>query len=153
MTQTPSQRNQTLHEQLKTVFMNSWLNIALLAVPVGILLEALKQNTISVFVINFIAIIPLVLLLSKATEGLSFLVGSGTAALLNAFLGFDHSIYSAQAAISLMGYRNAVELIIFIIALKHHDVLLVQTFLIDSIIFNLLLVTDTSFLLSGLHPQ
>jgi len=52
-----------------------------------------------------------------------------------------------------MGYRNAIELIISIIALKHHDVLLVQTFLIGSIIFNLLLVTGTSFLLSGLHPH
>ncbi len=56
-------------------------------------------------------------------------------------------------AILLTGDRNAVELIIFIIALKHHEVLLVQTSLVSSIISNLLLVTGTSFFLSGLHPQ
>jgi len=87
MAQIPSQRNRTVLEQLKAVFMDSWLNIALLAVPVGILLGVLKHNPIPVFVINFIAIIPLASLLSKAAEGLSFLVGPGTAALSNAFLG------------------------------------------------------------------
>jgi len=69
------------------------------------------------------------------------------------FLGLDLLIIQPQDATLLTGDRNAVELIISIIALKQHEVLLVQTSLVGSIISNLLLVTGTSFLLSGLHPQ
>lgn len=147
------QSQQTVQGQLREIFLDSWLNIALLAVPVGLILGALKQNAISVFVINFIAIIPLASLLSKATDGLSSLVGSGTAALLNASFGSWPPDYSFSGRnFANLGDRNAVELIVSIIALKHREVLIVQTSLIGSIISNLLLVTGTSFLLGGLHP-
>jgi Ca2+:H+ antiporter len=65
------------------------LAILLLAAPVGIALGASKQNFIAVFVVNFVAIVPLAALLSYATEEIALRVGETLGGLLNATFGVE----------------------------------------------------------------
>lgn len=126
--------------QVKAVF-GSWINILLVFVPVGIALnyalphgeDAPKTNGIIIFVMNFIAIIPLAAVLSYATEELAMYIGEVLGGLLNASFG------------------NAVELIVSIIALIQGKVLIVQTSLIGSMLSNLLLVLGMCFFFGGIN--
>lgn len=118
--------------QFKAVF-GSWINIMLVAVPVGIALEYSPVNKIVVFVVNFLAIIPLAAMLSYATEELAMYIGETLGGLLNATFG------------------NAVELIVGIIALSQGKILIVQTSLIGSMLSNLLLVMGMCFFFGGLR--
>ncbi|KXG51077.1 Sodium/calcium exchanger membrane region [Penicillium griseofulvum] len=122
----------TFASQLRATILNSWINVLLIAAPVGIALFAVKANPIAVFVVNFIAIIPLAAMLSFATEEIALRTSETIGGLLNASFG------------------NAVELIVAIIALVHGKTLIVQTSLIGSILSNLLLVMGMSFLLGGI---
>lgn len=123
----------TFKNQFRAAFLSSWINILLLVAPVGIILEATHQNPIAVFVVNFIAIIPLAALLSYATEEIALRVGETLGGLLNATFG------------------NAVEVIVSIIALIKDEVLIVKTSLIGSILSNLLLVMGMCFFFGGLR--
>lgn len=118
--------------QFKAVFY-SWINILLVAVPAGIALEYAHVNKVAVFVVNFIAIIPLAAMLSYATEELAMYIGEVLGGLLNATFG------------------NAVELIVSIIALTQGKVLIVQTSLIGSMLSNLLLVLGMCFFFGGIN--
>ena len=123
----------TIMGQLKAVF-GSWINILLIMVPVGIAVANVKGiNKIAVFVINFVAIVPLAAMLSYATEELAMYIGETLGGLLNATFG------------------NAVELIIGVIALAKGEILIVQTSLIGSMLSNLLLVMGMCFFLSLIH--
>ncbi|KAK6600044.1 Vacuolar calcium ion transporter 1 [Botrytis cinerea] len=103
----------TLRSQLQNTIFNSWINILLIAAPVGIALNyAGGVNGIVIFVVNFIAIIPLAAMLGFATEEISLHVGESLGGLLNASFG------------------NAVEMIVAIIALAKGEVLIVQTSLV-----------------------
>ncbi|KAK5165239.1 uncharacterized protein LTR77_009337 [Saxophila tyrrhenica] len=124
----------TIMGQVRAVFL-SWINILLIAVPVGIALNYAGVNKIAVFVVNFIAIIPLAAMLSFATEELALYVGEVLGGLLNATFG------------------NAVELIVSIIALIQHKILIVQTSLIGSMLSNLLLVLGMCFFLGGINRK
>ncbi|OBT60145.1 hypothetical protein VE03_10597 [Pseudogymnoascus sp. 23342-1-I1] len=125
----------TVAGQIRSVFLGSWVNILLLAAPVGIALGASHQNFIAVFVVNFIAIIPLAALLSYATEEIALRVGETLGGLLNATFG------------------NAVEVIVSIIALTKDEIIIVKTSLIGSILSNLLLVLGMCFLFGGLRRE
>ncbi|KAF2772879.1 Calcium/proton exchanger [Teratosphaeria nubilosa] len=118
--------------QFKAVF-GSWINILLIMVPVGFALNYSHQNGIAIFVVNFIAIIPLAAMLSYATEELAMYIGETLGGLLNATFG------------------NAVELIVGIIALVQKKVLIVQTSLIGSMLSNLLLVMGMCFFFGGIR--
>ncbi|KAJ5823003.1 Sodium/calcium exchanger membrane region [Penicillium robsamsonii] len=122
----------TFVSQLRATLLNSWINVLLVAAPVGIALYAVHANPIAVFVVNFIAIIPLAAMLSFATEEIALRTGETIGGLLNASFG------------------NAVELIVAIIALVQRKTLIVQTSLIGSILSNLLLVMGMSFFLGGI---
>ncbi|KAL9610782.1 MAG: hypothetical protein Q9167_004538 [Letrouitia subvulpina] len=129
----PKQRF-TFVGQLKATVFNSWINILLLMVPVGIAVHFTDKVTpIGVFVINFIAIIPLAAMLSYATEELALRTGETLGGLLNATFG------------------NAVELIVSIIALAQHKVDIVQESLIGSMLSNLLLVMGMCFFAGGIN--
>ena len=82
---------------------------------------------------NAIAIIPLAGLLSHATESVAASMGDTWGALLNVSFG------------------NAVELIIFIIALVKNEIRIVQASLLGSILANLLLILGMSFAVGGLR--
>ncbi|CAK3931562.1 Vacuolar calcium ion transporter [Lecanosticta acicola] len=122
----------TVMSQVKAVFL-SWINILLVCVPVGIGLEYSGVNKVVVFVINFLAIIPLASILSYSTEELALYIGEVLGGLLNATFG------------------NAVELIVSIIALVQGRVLIVQTSLIGSMLSNLLLVMGMCFFFGGIN--
>lgn len=78
----------TLRNQLQNTLGNSWINILLIAAPVGIALNYAGVNKIVVFVVNFIAIIPLAAMLSFATEEIALHVGESLGGLLNASFGY-----------------------------------------------------------------
>jgi Ca2+:H+ antiporter len=74
----PSTAHLTVIQQVKNVFL-SWINLMLVFVPVGIAMgnvPSLKHGQpVVVFVINFLAIIPLAGILSFATEELAKFIG------------------------------------------------------------------------------
>ncbi|EPS35074.1 hypothetical protein H072_11406 [Dactylellina haptotyla CBS 200.50] len=119
--------------QLKAALFSSYVNILLVFVPVGIALHFTNVSPIVVFVMNFMAIIPLAGTLSFATEEIALRTGETLGGLLNASFG------------------NAVELIVSIIALTKHEIVVVQTSLIGSILSNLLLVMGMAFFFGGIN--
>ncbi|KAH8434879.1 hydrogen/calcium exchanger domain-containing protein [Aspergillus melleus] len=119
--------------QFKATVLNSWINVLLLAAPAGIALNYVNVDPVAVFVVNFIAIIPLAAMLSYATEEIALRTGETIGGLLNASFG------------------NAVELIVAIIALVDKQVIIVQTSLIGSMLSNLLLVMGMCFFFGGVN--
>ncbi|KAL8388879.1 hypothetical protein RB595_008994 [Gaeumannomyces hyphopodioides] len=111
----------------------SYLNLLLVFVPVGIASHFAHLSGGIVFSMNAIAIIPLAGLLSHATESVAARLGDTIGALMNVTFG------------------NAVELIIFIIALVKNEIRIVQASLLGSILANLLLILGMCFLLGGLR--
>ena len=77
----------TLWGQIKNTIFNSWINILLIAVPVGIALNYVKIDPVGIFVVNFVAIVPLAAMLSYATEEIAMHTGETIGGLLNASFG------------------------------------------------------------------
>ncbi|KAJ5102701.1 hypothetical protein N7532_003230 [Penicillium argentinense] len=123
----------TVASQIRATVFNSWINVLIFAAPAGIALYCVKANPIAIFVVNFIAIIPLAAMLSYATEEIALRTGETIGGLLNATFG------------------NAVELIVAIIALVKKEVVIVQTSLIGSMLSNLLLVMGMCFFFGGVN--
>ncbi|PKY05697.1 calcium/proton exchanger [Aspergillus campestris IBT 28561] len=117
----------------KTALFHSWINVLLVFVPAGIAVAAAGLNPVIIFALNAVAIIPLAGLLSHATECVACRLGDTIGALINVTFG------------------NAVELIIFIIALVKNEIRIVQASLLGSILANLLLILGMAFLLGGLR--
>ncbi|OAA68807.1 Sodium/calcium exchanger membrane region [Cordyceps fumosorosea ARSEF 2679] len=133
---TPSKRT-FIQEARRTFWLvatHSWMNLLLIFVPVGIVVANIKGiNGGIVFAMNCIAVVPLAGLLSHATESVASNMGDALGALLNITFG------------------NAVELIIFIIALSKNEIRIVQASLLGSILANLLLILGMGFFLGGLR--
>ncbi|KAK1776088.1 Sodium/calcium exchanger protein-domain-containing protein [Copromyces sp. CBS 386.78] len=126
----------TVGNQIRRTLLGSWLNILLVAAPVGIAINYVEAvPRVAVFVVNFIAIIPLAAMLGFATEEIALRTGEVVGGLLNASFG------------------NAVELIVAVIALTHGEIVVVQTSLIGSILSNLLLVMGMCFFCGGLNRR
>ena len=77
----------TFGGQLKATLFNSWINVLLIMAPVGIIVNYLHIQPVAIFVINFIAIIPLAAMLSYATEEIAIRTGETLGGLLNATFG------------------------------------------------------------------
>ena len=71
----------------KHIVCYSWLNILLIAVPVGVGVRYAGINPVAVFVVNAIAIVPLARLLSYATECVARTLGDTVGALMNVTFG------------------------------------------------------------------
>ncbi|KAI1306914.1 Sodium/calcium exchanger protein-domain-containing protein [Xylaria venustula] len=123
----------TFKNQIQRTILSSPINILLLAAPAGIVLWALKIPGPAVFIVNFIAIIPLATILADATEQVALRTGDTVGGLINATFG------------------NAVELIVAIIALVDNQVTVVQTSLVGSVLSNLLLVLGFCFVAGGFN--
>ncbi|RWA10408.1 hypothetical protein EKO27_g4696 [Xylaria grammica] len=123
----------TFKNQIQRTLFSTPINFLLLAAPAGIALWALKIPGPAVFIVNFIAIIPLATLLSDATEQVALRTGETLGGLINATFG------------------NAVELIVAIIALIDNQVTVVQTSLVGSVLSNLLLVLGFCFVAGGFN--
>ncbi|KAL5116362.1 Vacuolar membrane antiporter [Pleosporales sp. CAS-2024a] len=114
---------------------SNYANVLLVFVPIGIIAGAMHWNPTAVFILNFIAIIPLAALLSFATEELSAKLGQTLGGLMNATFG------------------NAVELIVSIVALRDGEIRIVQSSMLGSILSNILLVLGCCFLAGGIREQ
>ncbi|KAH7395155.1 Sodium/calcium exchanger protein-domain-containing protein [Phaeosphaeria sp. MPI-PUGE-AT-0046c] len=119
--------------QIRYVLFGAWINVLLIMVPVGFAVYYARLAPVPVFIINFVAIIPLAAMLSNATEELAIRVGETLGGLLNATFG------------------NAVELIVSVQALIKNEITIVKTSLIGSMLSNLLLVLGMSFFLGGIN--
>lgn len=123
------------YHHTKDAICHSWVNVLLVFVPVGIACEAAGLDPAIIFAMNAVAVIPLAGLLSHATESVASRLGDTIGALINVTFG------------------NAVELIIFIIALVKNEIRIVQASLLGSILANLLLIMGMAFLAGGLRFQ
>lgn len=71
-----------------TAFLRrNYCNYLLPIVPVALIVGALELNPVAIFMLNFVAIVPLASLLSDATEELAEHVGQTLGGLLNATFG------------------------------------------------------------------
>ncbi|KAF9144735.1 hypothetical protein BGX30_011622 [Mortierella sp. GBA39] len=122
-------------ECLKVILFATRINVLLLFVPLGVIASKLHWAPVTVFVLNFIAIIPLAKLLGYATEEIAMRLGDNLGALLNASFG------------------NAVELILSIVALKEGKIDVVQASVLGSVLSNLLLVLGLCFICGGYKFQ
>ncbi|RIB00282.1 Sodium/calcium exchanger protein [Gigaspora rosea] len=122
----------TSFSSLKAFSKHSYFNALLIFIPLGIVGHFLVWSDTVVFVLNFLAIIPLADLLTFATEEIAKRAGSTVGGLLSATFG------------------NAIELIISIIALDEGLIRVVQASILGSILSNLLLVQGFCFLFGGL---
>jgi Ca2+:H+ antiporter len=112
------------------------LSIALLIfVPISIAAEYLEWGTMTIFITSALAIVPLAIWLSTATEEVTLVTGPSVGGLLNAVFG------------------NATELIISLVALKAGLVDIVKASITGSIISNLLLAMGLSMFFGGLRHK
>lgn len=105
----------------------------LLFVPLSILAERLEWNALAIFGISAVAIVPLALWLSTATEEVAVITGPTIGGLMNAVFG------------------NATELIIALVALKAGLIDIVKASITGSILANVLLVMGLSMFVGGLR--
>ncbi|PSN76565.1 cation transporter, partial [filamentous cyanobacterium CCP4] len=105
----------------------------LLFIPVSIAAERLEWGALAVFGLSALAIVPLAIWLSTATEELAVVTGPTIGGLINAVFG------------------NATELIIALVALKAGLIGIVKASITGSILANLLLVLGLSMFFGGLR--
>jgi hypothetical protein len=114
---------------------SSYLNLLLLAMPIGILGGILRAPPLLVFSSNFLALLPLALILGEITEDLAVRFGDAIGGLLNATFG------------------NVVEMILGLAALSQGLYSVVAASLLGSILSNLLLVLGCCFLFGGIKHK
>ncbi|KAG0318033.1 hypothetical protein BGZ99_005914 [Dissophora globulifera] len=129
----PHKKTLPLLQCLKAILFATKLNVLLVFIPLGIIADKLHWPAVAIFVLNFVAIIPLAK--RYATEEISMRLGENLGALLNASFG------------------NAVELILSIIALKEGKIDVVQASVLGSVLSNLLLVLGFCFVCGGFKYQ
>lgn len=105
----------------------------LIFIPISIAAEQLHWGSLAVFITSAIAIVPLAIWLSTATEEVAVITGPSIGGLLNAVFG------------------NATELIIALVALRAGLIDIVKASITGTIISNLLLVMGLSMFLGGLR--
>ncbi|KAJ2412284.1 hypothetical protein GGI10_003771, partial [Coemansia sp. RSA 2530] len=125
----------TVMASLRSAALASWLNVLLVFVPLGYLAHYLRWPVVAVFVLNYLAIIPLSALMGFATEEVCIRLGPTWGGVVNAAFG------------------NAVELIVAVIALIEEEYRIVQAGLIGSVLSNTLLVLGWAFLAGGLRHR
>ena len=121
----------TIPRQLWKSLTGSWLNVLLLVAPVSWYVAS-RGDSLWVFVLAAVVLIPAAGLIGEATEELANRSGPTLGGFLNATFG------------------NAAELIIAVAALRAHHVEIVTASITGSIIGNLLLVFGASCFAGGL---
>jgi len=79
--------NANIFNITKVTLLSNYVNILLVFVPLGIVAGATHWNPTAVFILNFLAIVPLAAMLSFATEEISMRLGQTMGGLLNATFG------------------------------------------------------------------
>jgi len=122
----------TTGEVLWDMIFGSKMNILLLAMPFAIASHNLGWSSMSIFICNFIAMVPLAALLGAFTEEVAAHTNETIGGLINATFG------------------NAVEVVVAVQALLAGEIRVVQASMIGSIFSNLLLVLGCCFFFGGL---
>ncbi|KAJ2798007.1 hypothetical protein H4R20_004978 [Coemansia guatemalensis] len=130
-----TEENPTVLASLQNAVYASWFNLLLVFVPMGYLAHYLEWPVVAVFVLNYLAIIPLSALMGFATEEVSLRLGTTWGGVVNAVFG------------------NIVELIVAVIALIEEEYRIVQAGLIGSVLSNTLLVLGLVFTAGGLRHR
>lgn len=112
---------------------SSSLNILLIFVPISYISAMFVHNATLTFITSFLGMIPLAMLLGKATEDIAEHTNETLGALVNVTFG------------------NAVELILSISALSAGKMELIRDTIAGSILSNLLLVLGSAFFFGGLR--
>ncbi|KAF2489821.1 hypothetical protein BU16DRAFT_165087 [Lophium mytilinum] len=120
-------------QQVRAVVFGSWINLLLLFIPAGFVVNYLHAGPPTIFAINFLAILPSGAILSYAIDELVLRVGDTFGGLLS------------------MTFSNAVQLITSILLLKSRQILILQSSLLGSILSNLLLMTGLGFFFGGIN--
>lgn len=123
----------SLLEQSKLILFDSYINLLLIFVPLGVIAKLTRMSHALIFSFNFLGIIPMAKILGFATEEIAARSNQTIGGLLNATFG------------------NAVEMIISIIALNKNYTDVVQANLLGSILSNLLFVLGFCFFLGGFY--
>ncbi|GLC37749.1 hypothetical protein PLESTB_001472900 [Pleodorina starrii] len=116
----------------KEIILSSWFNLLLVCVPLGWASAYVGWGAVTTFTLNFLALIPLALILGDITEDLAVRFGDVVGGLINATFG------------------NVVEIMVSLFALFKDLYTVVAASLLGSILSNLLLVLGCSFFLGGL---
>ncbi|CCT75157.1 related to Ca2+/H+-exchanging protein, vacuolar [Fusarium fujikuroi IMI 58289] len=117
--------------QIRSTVVASRLNWLLVFVPIGLAAHSFQINPLAIFMTNAIAIVPLSVMLTEATERIAADAGDTIGALLNITLG------------------NLVELIIFV-ALVNNHIRIVQASILGSVLVNLLLILGSALFASSM---
>lgn len=117
----------------KELVCSERINVLLVFAPIAITVGFLEVDPIVDFILNALAIIPLAVVISTATESIASRLGDTLGALLNVTVG------------------NTAELMIFFVALAKNQIRIVQASLLGSVLANLLMVLGTAFLAGGLR--
>ncbi|KAH7240359.1 uncharacterized protein BKA55DRAFT_577387 [Fusarium redolens] len=117
--------------QIRSTVVASKLNWLLVFVPIGLAAHSFEINPLAIFMTNAIAIVPLSVMLTEATERIAADAGDTIGALLNITLG------------------NLVELII-LVALVNNHIRIVQASILGSVLVNLLLILGSALFASSM---
>ncbi|RSL55628.1 hypothetical protein CEP53_007027 [Fusarium sp. AF-6] len=120
--------------QIRATLVASKLNWLLIFVPIGLAAHSYEVSPLVTFITNAIAIIPLSVMLTDATERIATEAGDTIGALLNITLG------------------NLVELII-LVALVNDHIRIVQASILGSVLVNLLLILGSALLASSMSSH
>ncbi|KAJ4857711.1 sodium/calcium exchanger protein domain-containing protein [Trichoderma breve] len=123
----------TVANQLQRIFFESWLNIFLPLIPVGIALHIIKGNSIETFIVNFFATFPLQNMAAQGLDEIQLRLGK---------------IYGNLLYITTF---NFFQLISSILLLVNKEIVILQTTLIGGILANILLILGLSFIAGGLR--
>ncbi|EXL99554.1 hypothetical protein FOIG_08593 [Fusarium odoratissimum NRRL 54006] len=121
--------------QIRSTVVASKLNWLLVFVPIGLAAHSFQINPLAIFMTNAIAIVPLSVMLTEATERIAADAGDTIGALLNITLG------------------NLVELIILwvpLVALVNNHIRIVQASILGSVLVNLLLILGSALFASSM---
>lgn len=97
--------------QFKAVIFGSWINVLLITIPIGFAVKYANLNGYALFIVNFVAIVPLAAMLSFATEELALYVGETLGGLLNASFGNATELIGTYVSISLSYSSNISQLV------------------------------------------
>ncbi|TEY50715.1 hypothetical protein BOTCAL_0274g00140 [Botryotinia calthae] len=123
----------TLRNQLDATIMSSWVNMLLIAVPIGIALNYTNVSPVAVFVVNFIAVFPVAALIGIAMDDLRRRTGDIVGALV------------------YMSFGNIVQTITSIFLLKSRQLATLKTSLVGGILTLILLNNGVAFMVGGLR--
>eukprot|EP00752_Nemacystus_decipiens_P014165 g12596.t1 len=118
-----------------SMITDKWINVMMVFVPAGVLVKWLGCSETTIFVVNFLAMVPLASILGDFTEEVSAHTNQTLGGLIQATLG------------------NAVEIVVSIQALYANQIRVVQASLLGSVFSNMLLVLGCCFFFGGLKHK